>query len=114
MRASCLVLVVVSIVGFAGPRSATRNIEEPQRMVEAVLREVPIGTPLAEARRFMEAEGFECRREANSTFLDRDELDYLYCNRYEGGIVKRRWQVAVVYRDDKVVEVLASTGLIGP
>jgi hypothetical protein len=62
----------------------------------------------------METEGFQCRREANARFLDRDGLDYVYCDRYEGGIVKRRWQVAAVYREGKVVEVLASTGLVGP
>ncbi len=107
-------LIVVAAPGCAGTRSATRGIDEPERMAEAVISGVPIGTPVDEARRFMEREGFQCRRKANAEFLDRGGLDYLYCNRYEGGIVKRRWQVAVVHREGKVVEVLASTGLVGP
>jgi hypothetical protein len=31
-----------------------------------------------------------------------------------GGWVDRRWQIAVFYPDEKVTEVLASTGLVGP
>jgi hypothetical protein len=114
MKAVFLMLLVVAAPGCAGARSATREIDKPERMVEAVISGVPIGTTVDEAQRFMEGEGFQCRREANTKFLDRGGLDYLYCNRYEGGIVKRRWQVAVVHRGGKVVEVLASTGLVGP
>ena len=114
MRAVCLTLIVVAAPGCAGARSATREIDKPERMVQAVMNGVPIGTPVDEAQRFMEGEGFQCRREANAKFLDRGGLDYLYCNRYGGSIVKRRWQVAVVHRGGKVVEVLASTGLVNP
>jgi hypothetical protein len=84
-------------------------------MIEAVLVRVPIGTSVEEAQRFMELEGFACSRNTNESFLDRTGLDYIYCDRSEGrGWVSRRWQVAIVHRDRKVVEVLASTGLIGP
>lgn len=84
-------------------------------MTEAVLSKVPVGTPVDDAQRFMEREGFKCSRSTNAEFLDRKGLDYIYCDRSEGsGFVQRRWQVAVVHRDGKVVEVLASTGLVGP
>ncbi len=83
-------------------------------MVEAVLGQAPVGTPVDDAQKFMEREGFSCSRSTNAAFLDRKGLDYIYCDRSEGGIVQRRWQVAVVHKDGKVVEVLASTGLVGP
>jgi hypothetical protein len=116
MRVALTAVVLVAVVasGCAGTRSVTRGIEEPPRMVEAVLGQVPVGTPVEDAQRFMEQEGFACSREANAEFLDRKGLDYLYCDRSEGGIVQRRWQVAVVHRDGKVTEVIASTGLVGP
>ena len=94
--------------------SNTRGIEEPPRMVEAVLGQVPVGTPIDDAQRFMEQEGFTCSRSTNKPFLDRTGLDYIYCDRSEGGLTFRRWQVAAVHRDGKVTEVLASTGLVGP
>lgn len=114
MRAGWLMLVVVTMPGCVGPPSATRGIEEPQRMVEAVVGKVPIGTSIKEAQRFMESEGFDCKLRTRAEFLDRSQIDYLDCNRDEGDLVKRRWQVALVHRDGKLVEVLSSTGLIGP
>ncbi len=94
--------------------SHTRGIAEGPRMVQAVLGQVPVGTPIDDAQRFMEREGFTCSRSTNEHFLDRTKLDYIYCDRSEGGLVSRRWQVAVVHRDGKVTEVLASTDLAGP
>lgn len=110
MRIACLALAFASVAGC----SVTGGIEEPPRMVEAVLAKVPVGTPVDDAQRFMEREGFKCSCSTNEQFLDRKGLDYIYCDRSVGGIVQRRWQVAVVHKDGKVVEVLASTGLIGP
>lgn len=82
-------------------------------MVETVVRLVPAGTSIDAAQRVMEAEGFECHRETAAKFLDREGLDYVYCVRSEGGIVQRRWQVALVHRNGQVVEALASTDLTG-
>lgn len=115
MRVALTAVVLVAITGCAGTRSVTRGIEEPPRMVEVVLAQVPIGTPVEDAQRFMEREGFACTRSTNAAFLDRKGLDCIHCDRSEGsGWVQRRWQVAVVHRDGKVTEVIASTGLVGP
>ncbi|HEY1187068.1 MAG TPA: hypothetical protein VGE74_05390 [Gemmata sp.] len=114
MRIACLVLLIASHTGCTSSRAVTRGIEEPPRMVEAILAHVPLGTPVEDAQRFMEREGFKCSRRTSADFLDRKSLDYIYCDRSESSVVSRRWQVAVVYRDGKVVEVLASTGLVGP
>ena len=115
MRVALTALVLLVAAGCTGTRSVTRGIEEPPRMVEAVIGQIPVGTPVADAQRFMEREGFGCSRSTNAEFLDHKGLDYIYCDRSEGGgIVQRRWQVAVVHRDGKVTEVIASTGLVGP
>jgi hypothetical protein len=114
MRVALTAAVLIAVAGCTGTRSATRGIEEPPRMVEAILAQVPVGTAVDDAQRFMEREGFACSRKTNAGFLDRSGLDYIYCDRSEGTVVSRRWQVAVVHRDGKVVEVLASTGLVGP
>jgi hypothetical protein len=84
-------------------------------MIEIGLGQVPVGTSVDDAQRFMEAEGFKCSRTQNGAFGDRHGIDYLYCDRMDGGnsLVSRRWQVAIVHRDGMVIEVLASTGLVG-
>src|SRR5262245_40488979 len=114
MRAVVAAAMLAAAAGCTGPRSETRGIEEPARMVEAILMHVPIGTPVDDAQRFMEGEGLKCSRTTNGRFGDRDGLDYVYCDRSEGGLVQRRWRMAIGYRDGKVTEVLADTGLVGP
>jgi hypothetical protein len=114
MRFTNIAALLTIVAGCTGSQSFTRGIEEPTRMIEAVLGQVPVGTPVDDAQRFMEREGFKCSRTSNAAFGGRAGLDYIYCDRSEGGIVQRRWQVAVVHRDGKVVEVLASRGLVGP
>src|SRR5262245_50464512 len=114
MRRAFIAVVLTSIAGCAAPQPVTRGIEEPARMAEAVLGRIPVGTPVEEAQRFMEREGFDCYREADGATIGRPGLGYIYCNRSDGVAIKRRWQVAVVHRDGKVVDVLASTGLVGP
>lgn len=116
MRVVLTAVALAAVAGCAGTQSFTRGIEEPPRMVDAVLGQIPVGTAVDDAQRFMEREGFDCSRETNAELRDGKMLDYIYCDRSdsEGWIVSRRWQVKVVHRDDKVVEVIAHTGLVGP
>ena len=115
MRVALTAAVLAVVTGCTGTRSVTRDIEEPPRLVEVVLSQVPVGTSVENAQRFMEREGFKCSRTIAGQFGDRKGLDYVYCDRSEGGVwVQRRWQVAIVHRGGKVTEVLASTGLVGP
>ena len=102
-------------VGCAGVPTVTRGVDEPPRMVDAVLGRVPVGTPVDDAQRFMESEGFACSRNVNQE--DGVGLDYLYCDRSDGGLfswVSQRWQVSVFHRDGKVIEVKANTWWVGP
>jgi hypothetical protein len=113
MRIVLIATMLFVIGGCVGPKSITRGIKEPSQMVEVILSQVPMGTSVADAQTFMEQEGFVCLFSTNAEFQDRKELDYIYCDRSEGWLVTRRWQVAVVHQADQVLEVLASTGLVG-
>jgi len=99
--------------------------EHPSRQNEAallgykhaeILRLVPLGTPIPEAKARMESTNYVCSQQINQAWSTRSHLNYLWCNRSEstGWPVKRRWQVALVDENQKVSEVLISTGLIGP
>jgi hypothetical protein len=116
MRRTLGVIILVAVASCSRSRAVTEGIEKPPLMVEAVLSQVPLGTPVDEAQRFMEREGFKCTRSTNAAWEDRKGLDYIYCDRSDSANwpVQRRWQVAIVYRDGKVIEILASTGLVGP
>src|SRR5262245_34761314 len=114
MRQALIAVAVSSIAGCASPPPVTRGIDEPAQMVEAVLGRAPVRTPVEAAERFMAHEGVTCARQPDAAPIGRPGMGYVYCDRFEGLGIKRRWQVAVVHRDGKVVEVLASTGLVGP
>jgi hypothetical protein len=83
-------------------------------MAEVVRREVPPGTPVEGAGRFMRREGFTCSECVKDSFMDRVEIDFLYCSRSDGvGYVKRKWMVAIVHQQGAVTEVLVRTGIEG-
>ena len=87
-------------------------------MVEVIRKAVPPDTPLKNAWEFMQREGFTCSEMFNESFGDAQAesgIDFLYCWRRDGrSLVKRRAQVAIVHRDGKVTNVLASTNTEGP
>jgi hypothetical protein len=102
------------VAGCATSSGLTRGIKEPSDMQRIVRTAVPPGSDLQDAQRFMEKEGFHCSRQTNTSFGGRIGIDYLWCDRSDGGVVKRRWQVAIVHQNGKVSEILATTGLVGP
>ncbi|WP_153556736.1 hypothetical protein [Roseimaritima sediminicola] len=114
MRLALTNVLIVAVAGCTGTQSVTLGIEKPPGMAEAVLSEIPVGTPVEDAERFMVREGFACIRATDAEFLDRKGLDYIYCDRTEGETVQRRWQIAVVHNNGEVAEIIASTGLVAP
>ncbi len=99
-----VVLAPVAVI-FLWP-GRTSGVEDAAGMERSILLAIPIGTPVSDARRFMVAEGFECR--------DSTEPGYMYCDRHDGSVVQRRWQVSLVHRHGKLTEVRVDTGLVGP
>ncbi len=113
-RVSVGLLLVLSSTACGARPTVTADLEQPAEMNALVLERAPIGAAPTSAVAFLEAEGFTCMPRRDAAFLDREHIDYLYCDRSSGAPVARRWQVAIVERAGAVVEVLSSTGLIGP
>ena len=114
-----LLSAVVLLLGCARDTQVVRvtaGIEQPALMQSTLVKNIPKGTPLADAKRFMEREGFECSITRNGSFSGRDGIDYIYCDRHDRVDiwVSRRWQIALVLEDDTVADVSVSHGLIGP
>jgi hypothetical protein len=91
-------------------------------MKQTLKREIPVGTPEAEARRFMERQGFSCTLEKQQSFSEQgktfNDLDFLYCTRSDTSttlsLVSREWKIAVVVQNHLVSDILVSSGLLGP
>src|SRR5947209_3163995 len=81
LRSTLLALVLLAGLGCSGP---TRGLKDPSKMKGVVLKAVPVGSRIEEARRFMEREGFRCSPQTKSSFADHDGtrkgIDYLYCD----------------------------------
>jgi hypothetical protein len=111
LRLLCIAVALILAISYlTGPRY-TDDIEDPNRMTAIIHEHLPPGTPIDDAQKFMESEGFKCSRSNNGRFLDREGIDYLYCDRHDGGncdFVTRRWQIAIVHQNEKVVEIIAA------
>lgn len=103
--------------------------EEPDLMEQEIMRVIPLGSSISEAKKIMEGNGFKCEYVEKGSFVrERDDsnapgrvrqtsyegIDYLYCDQSRGFIVSRRWQAAIVHEDSKVTVVAVSTALTGP
>ncbi|MEQ9549235.1 MAG: hypothetical protein RIM23_06420 [Coleofasciculus sp. G3-WIS-01] len=102
--------------------------EDPDLMEEEILYQIPIGSPIDEAKVIMEQNGFKCEYVQNGTYSEvrasqnapgrirqtkHENVDFIYCDINQGFIVSRRWQAAIEYKDGCVTKVSVSTGLSG-
>jgi hypothetical protein len=110
-------MTIVAI--FFGTGGAPKNQEPPEvphkltadSSEEVVRRAVPLGMPLADARRIMEKKGFKCRLSA-----DKDGTQSLGCRIWEphGFLVSRVRKVFLDMQDGRVSRVWFVEGFIGP
>jgi hypothetical protein len=128
MKALGFAILLLTAGGCVCSRFVTADIWEPRQMVETVLRLAPVGTPIDDAQRMMEREGFKCSRVTNGDFFvsireeqkvdteeQREGLDFVRCSRlHDGCLVYSTWEVALVHRDGKVAEVLPQVRFYGP
>ena len=116
---SGIVIALILIRGMTNPK-VTGRLTDQVAMKEAVLHAVPSGSTITSAEQFMVREGFQCLRTTNADFAEQDRvyhhIDYVSCDRTDsaGFPVTRRWQIALVYENEHISDVLVSTGLIGP
>jgi hypothetical protein len=119
MILSGIVIALVLIRGMTNPK-LTARLTDQVAMKEAMLHAVPSGSTIVFAEQFMTREGFQCLRTTNADFAEQDrvyhQIDYVSCDRTDsaGFPVTRRWQIALVYENEHISDVLVSTGLIGP
>jgi hypothetical protein len=126
LRRSVPLLIVLWVAGCANPARQTWKIDDPAIMKATLSEQIPIGSSLSEARRYMESEGFECSDVLNGKFIERTQLSDDQ-PRYEGfdfirGVrrqsagfpVERIWSVAVVHDGSLVTDVLVRQDFVGP
>ena len=114
-------------------------IKEPIRMIfdakamkEEILKQVPIGSSIYDAKIIMEKNCFKCAMYKNSGFLEKGDsygndplgkkdishegVDFLYCGNDEasGLYVMKEWMVMIVHQNEVVSNVYVNTGLTGP
>jgi hypothetical protein len=113
-----LVIVVAGIVMLftACARGLPDRAEDAAAMEAAVLRVVPIGTAIDDARRRLDAQGFRCAATRFAPFAgEADSLNYAYCDGSSRSVfVTRRFQLALVDSGGLLSRVRVTTGLIGP
>jgi hypothetical protein len=124
-RLATLILMVLC-AGCAFTSQATRRLDNRVTMQSVLLQNIPPGTPLDDARKFMELQGFKCKLVQQGSFVEQkqfgddskrhENIDYLECIRSEttGMMRSRQWKIAVVIADGLVDDVFVSLHLGGP
>jgi hypothetical protein len=110
------ILAFAILLAVTGCSHGEKLSDQPAKAAAQIQTWVPIGTPLADARKIMEQHHFICSTKTNSVFGDLKGIDYLYCDcsASAGWPVQQRWQVALVLTNSKVSDVQVGTGLVGP
>lgn len=115
---SILSIAAVILLSISGDNMKIELGGNPEKVKNSILKIIPVGSNINNARILMEKNGFKCIFMKDSSFSESgkvyDNIDFLYCDLEKGFIIGRRWQVAIIIKDLSVSEVLVSTGLTGP
>ena len=128
--------LVFSIVQKVRTHSSrvTWNVDDAQEMEMLLKERLPIGSSIAAARRFMEAEGFECDDVSRGTFVEKswwgadtpqhEDITFVSCRRVQSLdfsdsgvdalVMSHHWEIALVHDGDAVTAVLVSHYVDGP
>ena len=117
MKSIIAITVLVSILATSCYMKIVLN-ENPDETRISILKNIPAGTDINDAKTLMERNGFTCKLIKDSSFSDSrnvyEHLDFLYCDKESGFIIGKRWQVAIVSENLLVKDVYVSYGLTGP
>lgn len=104
-----------SIALLAFGASASELPVEQEAFSAMVAREVVLGTSMKDAEDRLIAMGLRCQPVIGGwTNNVSDRTKFLFCSYQSGWLVQRRWQVGVLPLEQKVAEVRATVGLVGP
>jgi hypothetical protein len=106
-----LCLLFCTVVACVSERQLTRRMKTDESMRAAILTLVPIGTPIADAQRTMEQEGFSCHRGS-----DKNGRASLHCSRDDptGFLVEQNWRIHLAFSNEKVSDVQVESYGTGP
>jgi hypothetical protein len=113
---ACIVLLTLA-TGCPHKTATLALADNPKTATEQIQNLIPLGMTATNAKLIMQQQGFMCSIK-HGDFQDGSNVvknaDYIDCDKSEGSIVQRRYQVALVLTDSKVSAVKLSTGLVGP
>ena len=121
------ITLTLSFVVYQESGDKLRMHSDPKDMKKEILKKVPIGSRIEDAKRIMEENGFGCRLVQNDVFSEdkdgdpnnqvlHEGADFLSCDKSKTTFppVMREWFVAIVHKDGIVSEVFVNSGLTGP
>ncbi len=122
---SGLLLTTTSSEGAV--KSSTIMLPDAAAYKREVLKHVPLGTTIDQAKAFMEDNGFKCVETQNQRFAEDGPVpsqqvthgpaDTLWCDSGERSFrvaLSRRWQVTFVNVGGKVSYIATAVGVTGP
>jgi hypothetical protein len=91
--------------------------EDTAQMRKEMLSHIPIGTPIETAEKIMNANKCDCSYMKDEEFaagkILHSHIDYLYCFHDQPCIWSSdHWQIAIVYKEGKVTDVLVAFSII--
>jgi hypothetical protein len=119
-----LVLCLLFIFVWCNPVTEMHFYDNPDEMEQEILRYIPIGSSIADAKIMMERNRFNCTYSENETFVRergsqsnfRQTLykgDHLYCFRERRVLLSyQKWQASIVYKNKHVTAVYVSAGWV--
>ena len=120
------IAITVFLMLYEGQKGKLRMYADSQSMKKELLKEMPIGSLIHDAKKIMEENGFNCEMMENTAFSENRDgdpqkpivhegEDFLFCNKREtvGVLVIREWDVIIVRKGDVVSDVFVNVGLTG-
>lgn len=111
VEAFALAVLLIGLCGCGDKFALSENSAVAKTQFEKLL---PTGTSRIDAEKLLTKKGVRHALQHGS-FGTESFPDYIYCDYSDSGFpVFRRWQAALVLKDDKVVDYRVTFGLIGP
>ena len=121
-----IIALIVALILYLAQEGKIKLRDDPQAMKQEVLKKVPIGSPIQDARKIMEENGFAVAAYENADFVEYPNGDYnreilhkgedfLLCYKKSTPFffVTREWMIIIVHGGDVVSDIFVNTGLTG-
>jgi hypothetical protein len=120
LLAMCLLFIIV----WCNPITEMYFYDNPDEMEQEILRYIPIGSSITNAKMVMERNRFNCTYSENETFIRErrnqgnfsqtlHKGDHLYCFRERGFLIAyQKWQASIVYTNKRVTAIYVSAGWV--